>query len=223
MKTRSLYPAALAALLALGTASPAFAQPEGGDRPERDGPPPPPPRQPEAERGDRPERDAPPPPPRDGGGERADGKDAPPTRRVMQALFRDIDLTDAQRQSLRLIHEERKDQGQAIRAELREAHEARDRDAMRAAAEKMRSFLQETHELMSAELTEEQRPIFEANVEAIRERMQDRRERRGEGPRGERRERGDRGEENKRAEREGGDRPRRSADRDAPPATQPAE
>ena len=117
---------------------------------------------------------------RDGERERGEGADRPARGRI-HAMFKGVDLTDEQKTTLRQIHEDRKDQMKEIRGEMRDAHEAKDREAMRAAGEKLRAYLDETHELIAAELTDEQREQFEANVQEMRERMEERRERRAEG------------------------------------------
>ena len=193
-----------ALLIGFGGIGVALAEPGDG---------PPPPRQGERnERGDRDRGDRPPPPPRDerDRGERREARDGDGERgepgerrerRLRQMMFKDIELTDDQKQSLKQLREDRKDEMQEIRGEMRDAHEAKDREAMRAAGDKMRAFLEETHTLIAAELNDEQREQFEANVEELKERMDERRERR--------------------AERD--DRPRRGGGERERPATQPAE
>ena len=146
----------------------------------------------------------------DGDRERGEGADRPARGRI-HAMFKGVDLTDEQKTTLRQIHEDRKDQMKEIRGEMRDAHEAEDREAMRAAGEKLRAYLDETHELIAAELTDEQREVFEANVQEMRERMEERRERRAEG-----------GERERRGEGEG-ERPRRGGGERERPATQPAD
>lgn len=111
----------------------------------------------------------------------------PRGRRVMRALFRGIELSEAQRTEVRTVAER-------FRAERRELRPARPAaggrrvkpDSARVAA--MRQLIDRERAALRAILTSEQQPTFDRNVASLRERMEkararhaDRRRERGPG------------------------------------------
>jgi protein CpxP len=117
--------------------------------------------------------------------------DAQQTRRgarggdQMAMLFKDIDLTDQQKEQLKALREKQGPRGdregfQARRAEMRELREKGDTAAIRQFREEMRGEMQQRHTQMLQDvrsiLTPAQREQFEKNVAAMQEKMQERRE-----------------------------------------------
>ncbi|WP_432800280.1 Spy/CpxP family protein refolding chaperone [Poriferisphaera sp. WC338] len=133
-------------------------------------------------------------------GDKPDGKERMRDR-GHKALFKDIELSQDQRESIHEIFEQgRKEKEEwresnsealkAARAEMIEARKSKDKEAMDAAREKMRTLLQSAPKMESvfedikAELTPEQQKQFEANQKNFRKNLQ--------GPKGQRdQERGD--------------------------------
>jgi Spy/CpxP family protein refolding chaperone len=123
---------------------------------------------------------------------------------AMRGLFRNIDLTQAQRDQLKTVNEKYRTQYQSIRESLKPdikaAHEARQRGdtvAARAAVErtktgreKMQALMQQQRTEVRALLTAEQQKTFDANVQQVKERVE---RRGGDGPKGEGRHSGHRG------------------------------
>jgi Spy/CpxP family protein refolding chaperone len=161
----------LGAAVALFAASEAIAQaPAPRDSARRQG---------EMRRGDRPRGDR--------GGMR---------QAAMRGLFRDIDLTQAQRDQMKTVNEKYRTQYQSIREslkpDLKAAQEARQRGdtvAARAAfertktgREKIQALMQQQRTEVRALLTAEQQKTFDSNVAQLKDRMEkhgDRKGRRG--------------------------------------------
>ncbi|NBC10134.1 MAG: hypothetical protein GVY24_00165 [Planctomycetes bacterium] len=176
----------------------ALAAPEGDEQPDR-------PKRERAERdGDQPERDK-------------HDKHRDRGHRVMAALFRDIELTDAQKEELREIgqahrkqvkawHDEHREELDAIREKMRQARKDQDREAAKAAHEEFKALLETRPkpdaafaEMRDVLATDEDKAQFDENLEAIKQRMKERRER---GPR-----------EGRRPHRDGNDKRDRDGDR----------
>jgi Spy/CpxP family protein refolding chaperone len=118
---------------------------------------------------------------------------------AMRGLFRDIDLTQAQRDQMKTVNEKYRTQYQSIRSireslepDLKAAQEARQRGdtvAARAAVErtktgreKMQALMQQQRTEVRALLTAEQQKQFDTNVAQMKDRMEkhgDRKGRRG--------------------------------------------
>ncbi|MEM1209940.1 MAG: Spy/CpxP family protein refolding chaperone [Planctomycetota bacterium] len=196
--------AAAAAVGFLGIGS-ALAEPGNGDKGERP--------QRSADSGERGERGGPSAGERRGpggpGGERRGGRDA------LRLLFRDIQLTDSQREEVRekmtQARDERRAWMEANGAELRELRERfqdarsiEDTDAMQAIGQELRTMMSagpqpmDVAEDVRGMLTEEQAEQFDANLAELETRMEQRRNEARQnagsgGPGGERAERGERG------------------------------
>ena len=107
---------------------------------------------------------------------------------AMRGLFRNIDLTQAQRDQMKTVNEKYRTQYQAIRESLKPvlkaAQEARQRGdtvAARAAfertktgREKMQALMQQQRTEVRALLTPEQQKTFDTNVQQLKERAGDR-------------------------------------------------
>ena len=123
---------------------------------------------------------------------------------AMRGLFRNIDLTQAQRDQMKTVNEKYRTQYQSIREslkpDLKAAQEARQRGdtaAARAAfertktgREKMQALMQQQRTEVRALLTPEQQKTFDTNVQQLKDRME---KRAGDRPKGEGRHRGHRG------------------------------
>ena len=169
----------LGAAVALFAASEAIAQaPAPRDSARRQG---------EARRGDRPR------------GERGGIRQA-----AMRGLFRDIELTQAQRDQMKTVNEKYRPQFESIREslkpDLKAAHDARQRGdtvAARAAfertkvgREKMQALMQQQRAEVRGLLTADQQKTFDSNVQQLKERME---KRAADRPKGQGRHRGHRG------------------------------
>lgn len=114
-------------------------------------------------------------------------------RRMMKALFKDVDLTEDQREQVREImgagreemeawRDEHRDEMEDLRAQMREAHENKDKEQAAAVREKMQQLFEsrpkpedradEIRQILTPEQTEQ----FDANLEQIKQKMQERRE-----------------------------------------------
>lgn len=91
-------------------------------------------------------------------------------------LFADIDLTDDQKMQIKEIRMENKERVQEIRQEMKEARDAKDKEAMKAAGEKMQTLMEQTHGEIRGVLTAEQQKQFDKNVQEMKERREARRE-----------------------------------------------
>lgn len=98
-----------------------------------------------------------------------------------KALFEGIDLSDDQKQAVREVMDSKKAQRDEIRAEMREARESKDRDAMTAIGEKMQALMDETHQAVRGELTADQQTQFDDNLVKLEAKAAERRANRGEG------------------------------------------
>ncbi len=172
--------AVLAVVMCAGMAS---AAPGGGDG-ERQ-------RDSQREKGDRPERGE--------KGERGERGE----RGGAKALFENINLSDEQQEAVREVMQSKKAELDEIRAEMREARESGDQEAMKAVGEKMAALMDETHEAVRAELTVDQQTQFDKNLAKLKEKAEERRAERGErGERGEGKEKGEGKKGKKNADRE---------------------
>ncbi len=116
---------------------------------------------------------------------------------MARRLFGDMDLTDEQKEQIRDImkahgderkawHEEHKDEFQAIREKMRDARG--DKDAMDAARKEVQALMESapkpdaTHDQIRALLNEEQQATFDERIAKMRERMEQWRENRKDGP-----------------------------------------
>ena len=113
----------------------------------------------------------------------------------MRGLFRDITLTQTQRDQMKTVNEKYRTQFQTIREslkpDLKAAHDARQRGdtaAARAAFERTKSgrdraqaLMQQQRTEIRALLTPEQQQTFDKNIAQMKERMDKRMEKRGEG------------------------------------------
>jgi protein CpxP len=109
-------------------------------------------------------------------------------RAGQKALFRGVDLTQAQRDQMKTVNEKYRPQFQTLREslkpDLKAAHEARQRGdtvAARAAwertnagRERMRALMEQQHNEVRALLTPEQQGVFDRNAQQMRERMEKR-------------------------------------------------
>ena len=107
---------------------------------------------------------------------------------AMRGLFRDIDLTQAQRDQMKTVNEKYRTQYQSIREslkpDLKAAQEARQRgdtvaaraafERTKAGREKMQALMQQQRTEVRALLTAEQQKTFDANVAQLKERVGDR-------------------------------------------------
>ncbi|MEM0913794.1 MAG: Spy/CpxP family protein refolding chaperone [Planctomycetota bacterium] len=190
---------AAAGLLAVGPALAAPSNTSGeskGDRPQRS-----------AESSERGQRGGP-------GGERARGRD------TIRLLFRDIQLSDSQREDIREVMAQARDERRAwmeengdeireLRERMQDASAIRDTDAMQSIGQDLRAIMSAGPQPMAVAeevrgmLTEDQVEQFDANVVEVEERMAQRRAqgRQNASPGGERGERGQRGEAGSRGER----------------------
>jgi len=149
--------AVLAVIMCVGIASAAPGGNEDGER-QRDS---------QRERGDRAER-----------GEKSDRGER--RRSGRKALFEGIDLSEEQKETIRDVMKSRKAKRDEIRAEMREARESGDQEAMKAIGQRMQALMDETHEAVRAELTAEQQTQFDDNLAKLQERAAERRASRGE-------------------------------------------
>jgi Spy/CpxP family protein refolding chaperone len=104
----------------------------------------------------------------------------------VKGLFRDIELTQAQRDQMKPINEKYRAQFQTLREslkpDLKAAREARQRgdtvaaraawDRTNAGRERMHALMQQQHGEVRALLTAEQRPAFDRNAQEMKERME---------------------------------------------------
>ncbi len=148
---------------------------------------------------------------RDAPGRGGPGGDGPGSMRdrMMRELFRDVNLTEQQHEQVREIGRAAAQPMQQFMADnamaIREAREAmnaarqeRDRDAMKAAREKLSALMESSprpdrealHAQVRELLTEQQRQVFDANLEQVKQRREQMKQRRDEM----RQERGQRGE-----------------------------
>ncbi len=121
---------------------------------------------------------------------------------VLRGLLRDLDLSDAQKTAIhehaksfgdkvKAFRDEHKDEIESLRKELQEAREAKDREKAEAVLAKMKALHEQAPkvtELLTAvrgELTDAQRPEFDARVEKFKAEMEERREERRPEGRGE--------------------------------------
>ncbi|MEO0514166.1 MAG: Spy/CpxP family protein refolding chaperone [Planctomycetota bacterium] len=149
--------AVLAVVMCAGMASAA----PGGNDGERQ-------RDSQREKGDRPERGE--------KGERGERTG----RGGAKAVFEGVELTDEQQEAVREIMESKKAERDEIRAEMRDARESGDQEAMKAIGERMMSLMDETHEAVRAELTADQQAQFDENLAKLKEKAEQRRAERGE-------------------------------------------
>lgn len=118
--------------------------------------------------------------------------------RMHRMLFEGMELTDDQKAQIKEImqahgeerkawHEEHKEEFQALRDKMREAREAKDKEAADAVREETKALMESApkpdavHDEIRAVLTEDQQAIFDERVAKMRERADEWRERRGEG------------------------------------------
>lgn len=118
--------------------------------------------------------------------------------RMHRMLFEGMELTDDQKAQIKEImqahgeerkawHEEHKDEFQALKDKMREAREAKDKEAADAVREETKALMgsapkpDAVHDEIRAVLTEDQQAIFDERVAKMRERADQWRERRGEG------------------------------------------
>lgn len=118
--------------------------------------------------------------------------------RMQRWLFEGMELTDAQKAQIQEImkahgderkawHEEHKEEFQALKDKMREARDAKDKDAADALREETKALMESapkpdaTHDEVRALLTEDQQVIFDERIAKMREKMDQWRERRGEG------------------------------------------
>ncbi|MCH8064572.1 MAG: hypothetical protein IIC90_01940, partial [Chloroflexi bacterium] len=85
-------------------------------------------------------------------------------------------------------HEEHKDKFRTLREKMRDAHQAEDKEAVQAVREEIKALMQSApkpdaaHDEVRALLTEEQQTTFDERITKMRERMEQWKERRGDGP-----------------------------------------
>ena len=123
---------------------------------------------------------------------------------AMRGLFRDIDLTQAQRDQMKTVNEKYRTQYQSIheslKPDLKAAQEARQRgdtvaaraafERTKAGREQMQALMQQQRTEVRALLTTEQQKTFDRNVQQMKERME---KRAADRPKGEGRHRGHHG------------------------------
>lgn len=114
-------------------------------------------------------------------------------------LFEGMELSDDQKAQIHEVmkkhgderkawHEAHQEEFQALREKMRDAREAQDKDAMEALREEGKALMRSapkpdtTHDEIRAILNEDQREIFDERVEKMRERAEQWRERRQDGP-----------------------------------------
>jgi Spy/CpxP family protein refolding chaperone len=160
-------------------------------------------------------------------GERPRGPQGP---RIMEFLLKDLNLTEDQHEQIKVVlddtrdahmkwREEHADEADALRAEVRKAVEAKDREALAKLREKMKALREDAPKPEDAVakirpiLTEEQATKFDAKLAELKEKMKERagEMREGRGPRGPRPDgesmEGDRPQRPEGRNRRGGDRP----------------
>ncbi len=132
-------------------------------------------------------------------GERGDRPGRPSPERMHRRLFADMDLTDEQRDQIRETmkafgderkawHEANRDEFQALREKMRDAHQGDDKDAAKAVREEIKALMESApkpdaaHDEVRALLNEEQQVVFDERIAKIRERMEQWKEGRGAGP-----------------------------------------
>ena len=107
---------------------------------------------------------------------------------AMRGLFRDIDLTQAQRDQMKTVNEKYRPQFESIREslkpDLKAAHDARQRgdtvaaraafERTKAGREKMQSLMQQQRTEVRGLLTAAQQQTFDKNVAQMKERMEKR-------------------------------------------------
>lgn len=135
--------------------------------------------------------------PRDGEGM---GRGARDGEGMIRRFFAGMDLTDDQKAQIqgvlkkhsderRAWHEEHKQAFQTLREEMRDARQAKDEQAMKAVRDEVKSLMDSApkpdaaNEEVRAILTDEQKAVFDERVEKVRERAEQWRERRPDGPR----------------------------------------
>jgi Spy/CpxP family protein refolding chaperone len=120
--------------------------------------------------------------------------------RMHRMLFEGMELTDDQKAQIKELmqahgeerkawHEEHKEEFQALRDKMREAREAKDKEAADAVREETKALMESApkpdavHDEIRAVLTEDQQAIFDERVAKMRERADEWREPGGPGPR----------------------------------------
>jgi protein CpxP len=111
----------------------------------------------------------------------------------LRALFRGIELTQAQRDQMKAVNEKYRSQFKTLREslkpDLKAAHDARHRgdtaaaraawDRTSAGRERMRALLEQQRSEIRSLLTPEQQQTFDRNAQKVRERMEKRGARKG--------------------------------------------